>query len=286
MRNRPAVNRLLTPLRSTRAAQFIQKMGDDHAPDLAVLLAWGLLSALLPLFLGILAIAGLLLRDASRLDQLSKVLFTLLPPQSATTLRDVLEQTEQRAGAAGLISILLLLFNGSNVFASMERVFNLAYGIPSRNIIVQRLIGLLTLLAVSLLLLISTFAYSIGEVLSSVSNALLLSSPIPMPARSLSSVLVASFTSLVTALAMFWLLYTLLPNRMRRWRQTLPGAMVAAALFFLILHLFPLYLSLFGQGFEPYAAFGVFLILMFWLYLLGWVIVLGVEVNAFLEGSK
>jgi uncharacterized BrkB/YihY/UPF0761 family membrane protein len=49
------------------------------------------------------------------------------------------------------------------------------------------------------------------------------------------------------------------------------------------LHLFPFYLSLFGQGFEAYAAFGVFLILMLWLYLLGLVLVMGVELNAFLE---
>ena len=34
------------------------------------------------------------------------------------------------------------------------------------------------------------------------------------------------------------------------------------------------------------AAFGVFLILMFWLYLPGWVIVIGVEINAFLDGSN
>jgi uncharacterized BrkB/YihY/UPF0761 family membrane protein len=30
----------------------------------------------------------------------------------------------------------------------------------------------------------------------------------------------------------------------------------------------------------------VFLILMFWLYLPGWVIVIGVEINAFLDGSN
>jgi hypothetical protein len=40
-------------------------------------------------------------------------------------------------------------------------------------VVVRRLIRLLTLLVVSLLLLISTFAYSIGEVLGSVSNALI-----------------------------------------------------------------------------------------------------------------
>jgi hypothetical protein len=54
-------------------------------------------------------------------------------------------------------------------------------------------------------------------------------------------------------------------------------------LFFIILQVFPLYLALFGKGFQAYAAFGVFLLMMFWVYLLGIVLVLGAELNAFLE---
>jgi uncharacterized BrkB/YihY/UPF0761 family membrane protein len=177
------VRGLLSALRSSRAGQFVRKLGDDRAPDLAVLLAWGLLSALLPLFLGILAIAGFLLRDSSRLDQLNAMLFTLLPPEPAATVRDILAQTEQRAGAAGLVSILSLVFNGSNVFAGMVTVFNLAYGIPGRNLLVQRLVGLAMLLVISMLLLTSTVAYSIGEVLGSTSDALLQAVPLPVPGR-------------------------------------------------------------------------------------------------------
>jgi hypothetical protein len=57
------------------------------------------------------------------------MLFTLLPPEPAATVRDILAQTEQRAGAAGLVMLLV----------------------------------------VSMLLLASTVAYSIGEVLGSAS---------------------------------------------------------------------------------------------------------------------
>jgi uncharacterized BrkB/YihY/UPF0761 family membrane protein len=60
--------------------------------------------------------------------------------------------------------------------------------------------------------------------------------------------LVGSSISLVTAVAMFWLLYTVLPNRTRRWRLTLPGAVVAAAPFLLILHVFLLYLVCLGRA--------------------------------------
>ena len=45
---------------------------------------------------------------------------------------------------------------------------------------------------------------------------------------------------------------------------------------------FPLYVALFPPN-HAYAVFGVFLVLTFWLYILGIVLVLGAELNAFLE---
>ena len=105
------------------------------------------------------AIGGFLLRDSSRLGRLSETPYAFLPPAPASTVRDILAQSEQRAGVAGLVSVLLLVFNGSNAFASTERVFNLAYGVRPRNVIVQRLLGLIMLLVVSMLLFASTVAY-------------------------------------------------------------------------------------------------------------------------------
>jgi uncharacterized BrkB/YihY/UPF0761 family membrane protein len=50
-------------------ANLQPKLVHDEAPNLAALLAWDMLSTLLPLLLGILAIGGLVLRDPQHLDQ-------------------------------------------------------------------------------------------------------------------------------------------------------------------------------------------------------------------------
>src|SRR5438552_13969882 len=44
------------------AGLFLKKCMDDQLPNLASLLAWGTLSTILPLLLGVLVIAGLVLR--------------------------------------------------------------------------------------------------------------------------------------------------------------------------------------------------------------------------------
>src|SRR5919199_283596 len=98
--------------RYPRVGQFLRKLMDDRVPNLAVLLAWGALSTLFPAVLGLLALAGLILRDPQRLDAFTGVLFAILPEPAAGTLREVLARTRLNAGAAGVISALLVLFNG------------------------------------------------------------------------------------------------------------------------------------------------------------------------------
>ena len=265
----------LKAFQESRVGQFLKKVRDDRFTNLAILLAWGTLNTLFPLVLGMLAISGFVLRDPGRLEQLSGSLTSLAPGQAATTLRDILSSTRDSAGAASIISVLLLLFSGSNFFANMQMVFNLAYHVEDRNIILQRVLAIIMLLIVTALLLVSTTAYGLGNAIGSL--------PIAVPVGPVLGRAVGWSVSIISAIVMFLLLYKILPNKPQGWGQTLPGALLATVLFFIILQLFPLYLALFGKGFQAYAAFGVFLLLMFWVYLLGIVLVLGAELNAFLE---
>jgi membrane protein len=265
----------LKAFQQSRAGQFLKKVQDDRLPNLAILLAWGTLNTLFPLFLGMLAISGFVLRDQQRLDELTGALFSVAPGQAATTLRDILTSTRESAGAASIISVALLLFSGSNFFANMQMVFNLAYHVQDRNMILQRVIALIMLLIVTALLLISTTAYGLGNAIGSL--------PIAVPVGPVLGRVVGWSISILSAIVMFLLLYKILPNKPQGWQQTLPGALLATVLFFIILQVFPIYLAIFGKGFQAYAAFGVFLLMMFWVYLLGIVLVLGAELNAFLE---
>jgi membrane protein len=265
----------LKQLQQSRIGQFAKKAMDDRVPNLAVLLAWGTLNTLLPLFLGILAISGFVLRDPRNVDQLGNALLSFAPGDAATTLRDILASTRESAGAASIISVALLLFSGSNFFANMEMVFDLAYHVEGRNFIVQRGIAIVMLVIITALLVVSTTAYGLGNLVGNL--------PLAVPVGPVLGRVVGWSMSIVSAIVMFLLLYKILPNKPQGWTQALPGALLATVLFFLILQLFPLYLALFGKGFQAYAAFGVFLLLMFWMYLLGIVLVLGAELNAFLE---
>jgi membrane protein len=265
----------LEALKSSTAGLFIKKLMDDQAPNLASLLAWGTLSALLPLLLGVLSVAGLVLRDQQRLDQVYNTLLYLVPPQAAGPVGDALQGVRQASAApAGIVALVLLLFNGSSFFSNMASVFNQAYHVEGRNVLMERLVAIGMLGITTSLLVVSTLAAGLGSLVGNV--------PIGLPIGPTLARVISWSISMLSVLLMFLLSYKLLPNAHQRWRDVLPGAVLSSVLTIVISMLFPLYVTFFPPN-HAYAVFGVFLLFTFWLYLLGFIIVLGAELNAFLE---
>ncbi len=251
-------------------------------PRLAVLLAWGSLTTLLPLLITVSGFGSLILRDPTVATRLSQMLTQALPGASAELAERALEQARERGIAAGVIGLVLLIWNGTSFFANLESVVNIVYRVEDRNLVVQRLLGLGILLAVSVVMALSTVLATFGSIVDSTSEYLLNLVPDAAVSHPALTEVLGWLVPQVAIVLSFLALYRILPNCRLSWREVLPGAAAAAVGFFLILRLFPLYLSLFGRGFEIYAAFGSFLLLMFWTYLLGIVLVVGVEINAFL----
>jgi len=296
----------LDAFQRSRVGLFVKKVMDDQAPNLAALLAWGTLSALLPLILGMLSVAGLILRDPQRLDQVYNTLLVALPADAAGPVSAALDGVRKEGAApAGIIAIILLLFNGSSFFANMASVFDHAYHVEPRNFVMERVLAIVMLVVTTALLVISTLAAALGTLVGNV--------PIALPIGPVLGRLVGWSISIVSAFVLFILLYKILPNVRQTWRQVMPGALLSTVLLLVISQVFPLYVSLFPQdppvvglgllavrdtgAFLRFAAdgnpcagrldrayvFGVFLVFTFYLYLLGFVFVLGAELNAFLE---
>src|SRR4051794_7205296 len=156
----------LQAFQNSKLGQFLKKVLDDQAPNLAALLAWGTLSTLLPLMLGMLTIAGLILRDPERLDTLYNTILVLVPASASSTIGEALDGVRKTAAApVGAIAIVLLLFNGSSFFANMGSVFDQIYHVEGRNMIVQRLMAVVMLILASALLVLSTFSLGLGSVI-------------------------------------------------------------------------------------------------------------------------
>jgi membrane protein len=265
----------LEAFQRSRAGLFVKKLLDDQVPNLGALLAWGTLTAMLPLLLGMLSIAGLLLRDQQRLNQVYDALGAALPASAAGPVTDVLDGMRQGSAApAGVIALVLLLISGSSFFTNMASVFDQAYHVQGRNMVVERLIGLGMLILTAALLVASTLATGLASLVSNV--------PGVVPIGPVAAQVVGWSVSIVSVFVLFLLIYRILPNARQTWGSVVPGTVLCAVLILLLSQVFPLYVAVFPPN-HAYAVFGVFLVLTFWLYLLGIVLVLGAELNAFLE---
>ena len=76
------------------------------------------------------------------------------------------------------------------------------------------------------------------------------------------------------------MIYNLAPARKKEWRFFSLGATVASILAMLSTTAFSFYLSNFANYNKLYGSIGTLIALMFWLYLLAWVFLLGFELNA------
>lgn len=273
----------LAAIQQSGLGRFFKKFSADRGTNLAILLAWGTLNTIIPVLLGLSAIVGLVFRDPERQAQITSIVFNTLPPDTADLLRKVLTDLQENAGVVGIVGLLLLLNNGSGFFANMEGVFNQVYRVQDRNFLMQRVMALAMMLLAGLFLVITTTAYSAANILGSASDAVFGALPVQVPAKGLVAVLIGGAISLVSATVLFMLLYRILPNKAQTWRQVLPGSILATVLFLVLLQIFPLYLQLFGTRFRDYAIFGTFLLFMFYAYLQGLILVLGAELNAYLQ---
>src|SRR5688500_6498172 len=112
-------------LRRSGVGRFAAKFFADGGLDLATLIAWGTLSTVFPVLLGIAALAGVLLQDLERSMQLTRTLLRFVPAEAALPLGALLEDTGRHAGRWGIVGLLLMTLNGSHLFRSEEHTSEL-----------------------------------------------------------------------------------------------------------------------------------------------------------------
>jgi membrane protein len=268
---------LLERLKGSAPARFYAKWSADHAADGAVLIAWQGVLSVFPLILGMLSILGYVLRDPATREPIVQGIASQFPSQVGDLL-GFLEETRDLGGLLGTISVLGLLWSGSNLFGAMAGVFNRFYGVEDRGFVRQRLMAFVMIAIYAVLIPLSVVASGVSTFLVGVSEQVL---PFRVPG---STLVVGWLVSLGSAGLMFLALYRIVPNIDLGFRDVWRGALLATVLFVALSQAFPLYLSLLGGGFAVYKTLGVFFLLMTWFYFVSNVIVAGAELNAFSGG--
>lgn len=253
--------------------QTIRKALEDGAKDLAAAIAFWSFFSIFPLLIAAISLAGYSLESEQLRARIYEAVTEMLPG-SASLVKDNLESIVRHRGTMSWVGILGLLWTASKAFGAITRSVNRALGAErSPRFVVSKLRYFSMSVAVAVLLVASIAGTVVVEiVLGSPFLAKLGLGEIDLPRVQ------GWFASVVFVFVMFALIYKVTPYIEVRWRQVLPGALVAAVLFVLGKAGFAIYLET-ASFEEVYGSLSSIIVLLLWLYLSAWILVLGTEYN-------
>ena len=260
-----------------RAQAFWAKFGNDWGMNLAGLLAYNFLTAIFPLLLGILAI-GALLAPASVIQQVAGKMNTVLPASLTSganiNFYTILQGFRKASGLTAIVSLVGLLWTGSNLFGVMENCFSIVFRTTARGFIQQKLMSFAMILIFAILAPLAVVASSISGSVSGLTHAFG-----DIPGLGLVFALGGYAVGVLLAFVLFFCIYLIVPNMKINPRDAWRGALFAAVLFEIVNLVFPIYVR------SQHSQFGSFALLLalltFWFWVLSLILLLGAEMNSF-----
>jgi YihY family inner membrane protein len=270
--------------------EFLTKFSNDWSMTFAGVLAYSLLTAMMPIAIALVAILGFTLGSANKhaiIQQVSNIFPGLANQQNAVTL--AIDQLSKQAGPLAVIAVLLAIFGGSRLFITVEGCLDIIYRVRPRPFIPQNLMAFGMFILFIILIPIMVFASSAPSFILNFLGQNPVLSALPF-VKSVASNPVITYIAgiaggLIAAFLLFEAIYFVVPNQYISWRNSWKGAVVAAVALTVFLNLFPLYIQYFLKNYAGQIGFAVVLLLFFYYFAV--ILMLGAEVNAFFfEGVR
>lgn len=261
---------------------FIQRLlfrfGKDNTSGMAAQLAYYFLLAIFPLLIFLLTLLPLFQIDQ---DALVGVVRDYIPTEIAGTLEGIITDVMQSSGG-GLLSFGLIatLWSASNGMTALMNAFNVAYDVEdNRNFVLAKGLSLIftVILALSVLL---TFVLVIfgGQLGTLMFETIGLGSEFQTLWN-----LVRNILPVILVFVVFLVIYLTAPNIKLNIKSVIPGAVFTTVMFLAASWGFSFYVSNFGNYSATYGSLAGAIILVFWLYITGVIIILGAQINAIMH---
>ncbi len=263
--------------RALLASWPVRGFQETGAGHLAAIIAYNALVALVPTFLLLVSVAGLLLRRDAVLTTAVHAAYWALPGEAARDALEAALTARRQSGWFAAASLLGFAWVGTGFVGALNHCFNRVYGVPDCGFICSRRRGLLAVVGFAAFFSAAALAAAlptlfVGRDLGPYFGTWALAGG---GGQALSYLL-----AFVVATALFVLLYRYVPTAGQRLGDVWPGALVAGALFVALGQAFPLYLRLAGGVNRYGAALGLVSLLVAWFAALAHVLLFGCYVNA------
>ena len=258
--------------------RVVRSVYEDNAIGQAAQLAYYFLFALFPFLLFLTTLLGFL---PLAMDEIMSLLADLMPGEVVSLVQEnVRDLVVRQRGELLSFGILTALWTSSSAVAAIMDNLNRAYGVPEGRpiwkvwgIALALVLELLILLMASIALLI--FGPQVGGVFA---EQIGLGHAFEVVWALARWFVIAVF--LIFAMAN---IYYFAPDVEQKWKWITPGSIFAILTWIIVSLGFSYYVSHFGSYNKIYGSIGTFIVLMTWMYLMGFVILVGGSINAEIE---
>jgi membrane protein len=273
----------LTPLKLTQLA--IEKIGEDELSTRSAALSYYFILALFPMLLFLVSLIGVFAGPGSQMrDSIISGLGRLAPGSASELVHSVVNQTfKSSSGLKLAIGLLGALWAASGGMSAVVVSLNVVYRLKeTRAWWKQKLtiIGLTLALAALIIVALVLVLYG-GKVGQLMASQIGLGDVFRIAWKVLQWPL--SFAAMFLS---FSVIYYFGPDLTeRKWYWVTPGAVTGVALWLVASLGFRLYLHFFNSYSATYGSLGAVIILMLWLYITGFAVLIGGELNWIIENE-
>jgi membrane protein len=273
----------LTPLKLTRLA--MNKTGEDELSTRSASLSYYFVLSLFPLFLFLLSLIGVIGMHGTLLrDRLISTLGRLAPGPASQLVEGVVHQTFHASSglklAAGVLGALWAASGGMGaVITSLNVIHRIQETRPWWK---QKATVVLLTLGLALLMIVALMLALYGEKLG-----LLLAAQVGLSKAFTVAWRVVQWPASFAAMFLSYsLVYYFGPDlQERKWYWVTPGAALGVGLWLVASVGFRIYLHFFNSYSATYGSLGAVIILLLWLYITGFAILIGSELNWVIEDA-
>jgi membrane protein len=265
-------------------ARTFRRFGEARAGEAAASMAYYAMFSLFPLLLGLIAAGSFLLQRDVVMDRVINAI-TQVVPVSQTLIEQNVERLLELRGTVGLIGLVGLVWAGSGVFSSLVLNVNRAWTeAETQGIVRQRLIALSMVIALLILLALSSVFTTAVNLLTRYD--LPFAGQIELRRTLLWSLFSRGMPRLITFLMLF-AVYRWVPKADVPWKAALAGALAGIIGWNALTAGFVWYLRSGLVSYQLiYGSLAAIIVLMFWLYLSGVILLFGAHLSAVVARRK
>jgi len=254
----------------------LNKLSKDNIGSLAAIVSWNVLTSVVPILVGLLAISGFILRgnpsaQQSVITHLSSAMQGVLKPAE---IKNLVAASTQHSGILGIIGFVGILWGGANVGGAISTVFQAVFEVKGRSFIIEKLIDVVMIFVLAIFMIIIIVGTTAGSVVQQLFSS--------FPLSGITTFIIGTAISLLAAFLLFASIYAVFPHVKERLKfaNLWKGALTAAIIFEILTYIFPLYARF--AHFGSHGAFlGAIALLAAWIYFFAITLLIGAEVVAF-----